>query len=183
MQVESTKFKDAWLFTPKRYGDPRGWFCEVYKDGQIEFLLGLDYRFNFIQDNQSISMRPGTVRGFHYQEEPFAQTKLVQCITGALYDVIVDLRKDSPTFKQWQGFLLDAKEGKQLLVPKGFGHAVFTLDFNTRVFYKVDNIFSKEHDKGIFWNDPDLNIDWPYTDNITISEKDSNHPTMKEVFG
>lgn len=182
MQAKQTKFKDAWLLIPNRYMDSRGWFCEAYKDNAIESLLGLDYKINFIQDNQSLSMKAGTIRGFHYQEEPFAQTKLVQCVTGSIYDVIVDLRKDSPTFGEWEGFNLSHANGHQLLVPKGFGHAVCTLEHNTRVFYKVDNVFSKEHDKGILWNDPDLNVDWPFT-YATISEKDSNHPTMKEVFG
>lgn len=182
MQAKHTKFKDAWLFIPNRYKDLRGWFCEAYKQNQIENLLGIESKYNFIQDNQSLSMSAGTIRGFHYQEEPFAQTKLVQCVSGSIYDVIVDLRKGSPTFGQWEGFYLNAENGHQLLVPKGFGHGICTLEDNTRVFYKVDNIFSKEHDKGIIWNDPCLNVNWPFQ-NVIISEKDNQHPTMKEVFG
>ena len=182
MRAEKTIFDNAWVFMPTRHGDLRGWFCEAYKEGQIESLLGLDFKYNFIQDNQSLSMSSGTIRGFHYQEEPFAQTKLVQCVTGSIYDAIVDLRPGSPTFGKWQSFFLSAENGAQLLVPKGFGHGICTLEDNTRVFYKVDNPYSKEHDKGIIWNDPDLKVDWPFK-NVTISEKDSKHPTMKEVFG
>lgn len=181
MQAKKTKFDNAWLFIPKRYEDLRGWFCEAYKENQIESLLGIDFKYNFIQDNQSLSMSSGTIRGFHYQEEPFAQTKLVQCVSGSVYDVIVDLRKDSPTFGQWEGFFLTEENGHQLLVPKGFGHAICTLQDNTRVFYKVDNPYSKEHDKGIIWNDPYLNVNWPFQ-NVIVSEKDSQHPTIREVF-
>lgn len=181
MQVKSTKFKDAWLLIPNRFGDTRGWFCESYKQNQIESILGIE-PFNFIQDNQSLSASSGTIRGLHYQEEPFAQTKLVQVLNGSIYDVIVDIRPDSETFGQWEGFMLTDQGGEQLLVPKGFAHGFYTLIDNTKVSYKVDNIYSKDHDRGIAWNDPDLNIDWFSNKNPILSEKDRNHPSLREIF-
>lgn len=181
MEIKPTKFKDAWRIVPKRFGDPRGWFSESYKDGYIESLIGID-KLNFIQDNQSMSAMSGTIRGLHYQEEPYAQTKLVQVLYGSIYDVIVDIRPDSETFGQWQGFLLTDRGGEQLLVPKGFAHGFYTLIDNTKVMYKVDNPYSKDHDKGIAWDDEDLNIDWFSNKNPILSEKDKCHPKLREVF-
>lgn len=179
MKVESTKFKDAWLFIPTRYHDYRGWFTESYKEIDIETALGT--KFNFIQDNQSLSLKAGTIRGLHYQEEPFAQTKLIQTLYGSIYDVIVDIRPDSETFGQWQGFMLSDRNGHQLLVPKGFAHGFYTQIDNTKVLYKVDNYYSKDHDRGIAWDDEGLNINWP-TGNVIVSEKDKVHPKLREVF-
>lgn len=183
MQVKATKFKDAWLFTPNRFGDSRGWFCESYKQNEIEEILGMPpFNFNFIQDSQSLSVQAGTIRGLHYQEDPFAQTKLVQVLHGSIYDVIVDIRPNSETFGQWQGFMLSDRGAEQLLVPKGFAHGFYTLLDNTRVMYKVDAPYSKTHDKGIAWNDEDLAIDWFYNLNPILSDKDRQHPRLREVF-
>lgn len=181
MQAKKTKFKDAWLLIPNRFSDPRGWFCESYKQNQIESLLGIE-PLHFIQDNQSVSASSGTIRGLHYQEDPFAQTKLVQVLYGSIYDVIVDIRPNSETFGQWEGFMLTDRGGEQLLVPKGFAHGFYTLIDNTRVMYKVDNPYSKEHDKGIAWDDADLNIDWFSNKNPILSEKDRKHPSLREIF-
>ncbi len=183
MEIKSTKFKDAWLIIPKRYEDSRGWFSESYKRKFLEHSIGLDYEFDFIQDNQSLSVLSGTIRGLHYQEEPYAQTKLVQVLHGSIYDVIVDIRPESETFGQWQGFMLSDRSGEQLLVPKGFAHGFQTLIDNTRVIYKVDNPYSSLHDRGIIWNDPDLDINWLPNNNPILSEKDKLHPRLKEVFG
>lgn len=174
MIIKETQFKDAFIFIPNIFHDSRGYFFESYKKN----IVG-DY--NFIQDNQSYSISSNTLRGLHYQEEPFAQTKLIRVLNGSIYDVIVDLRKESETFGQWQGFYLSANGREQLLVPKGFAHGFITKEENTRVLYKVDNYYSKEHDKGILWSDSDLNIDWGI-DSPILSDKDSKHPTFKEVF-
>ena len=139
---------------------------------------GLD--FDFIQDNHSLSQQTGTIIGLYYQLNPKAQTKLVRVTHGAIYDVIVDIRKGSPTYGKWQGFILSADNKRQLLVPKGFAHGFCTLVENTEVQYKVDEYYSPEHDRGILWNDPSLGIDWP-TANPILSEKDTKHPLLKDA--
>lgn len=150
---------------------------ESYND-KVFKELGFNYKF--VQDNHSLSVEAGTLRGLHYQLEPFAQTKLVRVIRGAVYDVIVDIRKGSPTYGQWQGFILSEENKRQLLIPKGFAHGFCTIVPNTEVLYKVDNYYSPKHDRGICWNDPDLNIDWP-TSSPILSEKDSKHPRLAEA--
>ncbi|MBE2940082.1 dTDP-4-dehydrorhamnose 3,5-epimerase [Anoxybacillus flavithermus] len=177
MKIIETRFKDAFVIEPKVFGDRRGFFMESYND-KVFKELGLDYQF--IQDNHSLSVEVGTLRGLHYQLEPYAQTKLVRVIRGAIYDVIVDIRKGSPTYGEWQGFILSEGNKRQLLVPKGFAHGFCTIVPNTEVLYKVDNYYSPEHDRGICWNDPDLNIDWP-THSPILSEKDSKHPRLAEA--
>lgn len=116
----------------------------------------------------------------HYQISPKAQTKLVRVISGAIYDVIVDIRKDSATFGEWVGVIISEHNKRQLLVPKGFAHGFCTLVPNTQVLYKVDEYYSPEHDRGILWNDPNLNIDWP-TSKVILSEKDTKHPLFEEI--
>ena len=177
MKKIKTKLKDAYILEPTVIGDHRGFFMESYNK-KIFAELGID--FNFVQDNHSLSKLPGTVRGIHYQLEPKAQTKLVRVISGAIYDVIVDIRKGSPTYGQWQGFILSAENKKQLLVPRGFGHAFCTITSDVEVQYKVDELYSSEHDSGISWDDPILAIDWP-TSSPILSEKDTKHPTLKNA--
>jgi len=177
LKVINTVFKDALLLEPKVFGDYRGFFMESY-NSQVFEELGLSY--TFIQDNHSLSAEAGTLRGLHYQLNPFAQTKLVRAVRGAIYDVIVDIRKESPTYGQWQGFILTEENKRQLLVPRGFAHGFCTLVKNTEVIYKVDNYYSAEHDRGISWNDPHLNIDWTVREPI-LSEKDTKHPDLNEA--
>jgi dTDP-4-dehydrorhamnose 3,5-epimerase len=177
LKIIETKFKDAFLIEPKVFGDHRGFFMESY-NAKVFKELGLDYEF--VQDNHSLSVEVGTLRGLHYQLEPYAQTKLVRVIRGAIYDVIVDIRKGSPTYGEWQGFILSEGNKRQLLVPKGFAHGFCTIVPNTEVLYKVDNYYSPEHDRGICWNDPGLNIDWP-TNSPILSEKDGKHPRLVEA--
>jgi dTDP-4-dehydrorhamnose 3,5-epimerase len=167
-------FKDAFILEPKVFGDHRGFFMESYNANVFE-ELGLS--FSFVQDNHSLSVEAGILRGLHYQLDPYAQTKLVRAVRGAIYDVIVDIRKGSSTYGQWQGFILTEENKRQLLVPKGFAHGFCTLVKNTEVIYKVDNYYSAEHDRGIQWNDPQLYIDWPVKDPI-LSDKDSKHPNF-----
>lgn len=177
MKIINTTFKDAFILEPNVFGDHRGYFMESYNAKVFE-ELGLNY--SFIQDNQSLSVETGTLRGLHYQLAPYAQTKLVRAIRGAIYDVIVDIRKGSPSYGKWQGFILTEENKRQLLVPRGFAHGFCTLVKNTEVLYKVDNYYSAEHDRGIQWNDPQLNIDWHVKEPI-LSDKDANHPTLKDA--
>ncbi|MED4130340.1 dTDP-4-dehydrorhamnose 3,5-epimerase [Shouchella miscanthi] len=177
MNILSTKFDEALLLEPKVFGDHRGFFMESYNE-QLFHEKGID--INFIQDNHSLSQSPGTLRGLHYQLNPKAQTKLVRVTSGAIYDVIVDIRKGSPTYGQWQGFILTAANKRQLLVPKGFAHGFCTLMEGSEVQYKVDELYSPEQDRGIAWDDPSLGIDWPVNEAI-LSDKDKNHPTLDET--
>jgi dTDP-4-dehydrorhamnose 3,5-epimerase len=176
MNIIETKFKDAVLIEPKVFGDHRGFFMESYNKELFQ-KHGID--MNFIQDNHSLSQQPGTLRGMHYQLAPKAQTKLIRVTRGVIYDVIVDIRKSSPTYGQWQGFILSAENKRQLLVPKGFAHGFCTITEDTEVQYKVDELYSPEHDRGIAWDDPILNIDWPINVPI-LSDKDKNHPILAE---
>lgn len=177
MNIIKTKFEDAVLIEPKVFGDHRGFFTESYNK-EIFKQNGID--MDFIQDNHSLSQQPGTLRGMHYQLNDKAQTKLVRVTRGAIYDVIVDIRKGSPTYGEWQGFILSADNKRQLLVPKGFAHGFCTIVENTEVQYKVDELYSPEHDRGIAWNDLALNIDWPFN-NPVLSDKDTKHPTLAEA--
>ncbi|TDB55448.1 dTDP-4-dehydrorhamnose 3,5-epimerase [Bacillus sp. CBEL-1] len=177
MKIIKTKFDDAVVIEPKVFGDHRGFFTESYNK-TLFVQHGID--MDFIQDNHSLSQQSGTLRGMHYQLAPKAQTKLVRVTRGAIYDVIIDIRKGSPTYGQWQGFILSADNKRQLLVPKGFAHGFCTLVENTEVQYKVDELYSPEHDRGIAWNDPVLKIDWPVNEPV-LSEKDTKHPTLAEA--
>lgn len=176
MKVVETNFTDAKLLEPRLFGDDRGFFSESYNKQVLE-TLGITY--SFVQDNVSYSAKAGTIRGLHFQKNPKAQTKLIQVMQGAIYDVIVDLRKKSPTFKQWKGYILSADNHRQLLVPKGFAHGFCTLVPHTIVMYKVDEYYSSEHDSGLLWEDKDLAIPWPVTDPI-LSDKDQILPLLEE---
>ena len=179
MKVIDTTLKDAKLIETDVYGDHRGFFTETYTQHKFQ-EYGIDYEFT--QDNQSLSVEPGVLRGLHYQLAPYAQTKLIRAITGVIYDVIVDLRKDSPTYKQWEGFILSEYNHRQLLVPKGFAHGFVTLTKDVNVVYKVDGYYHPEADRGIKYNDPELNINWPVSEEqLILSDKDKNHPFLKDA--
>ena len=177
MNVLTTTLDGVLLLEPKVFGDHRGFFLESYNERQMA-SLGMQYKF--VQDNHSLSVETGTLRGLHYQLNPMAQTKLVRVLAGAIYDVVLDLRKHSPTYGQWEGFILSADNKRQLLVPKGFAHGFCTLVPDTEVFYKVDQYYSPEHDRGILWNDPALGISWPTSDPI-LSDKDRVHPSFHDA--
>ena len=176
MEFIKTKLKDAWLIKPKVFQDDRGFFLESFSKKVFE-NQGIEG--DFVQDNHSLSVEKGVLRGMHFQKNPMAQAKLVRVIRGKVLDVIVDLRFDSSTFGRWQGFELSAENFSMLFVPRGFGHGFCTLEENTEFVYKVDNFYSAEHDSGLAWNDPDLKIDWPITDPI-LSEKDKNQGSFKD---
>ncbi|MFD2331434.1 dTDP-4-dehydrorhamnose 3,5-epimerase [Cohnella sp. GCM10020058] len=174
MRIVETKFPGVKIINPVVFADARGFFMETYNTKTL-IEHGID--IVFVQDNHSLSVEAGVLRGMHYQMEPKAQSKLVRVTNGAIYDVVVDIRKASPTYGQWQGFILSAANKHQLLVPKGFAHGFCTLVTNTEVHYKVDEYYSPDHDRGIAWNDPSLGIDWPTREPI-LSEKDANHPVL-----
>lgn len=179
MNILDTNLPGVKVIEPKVFGDHRGWFMETYS--AINFNEnGIDV--NFVQDNQSFSATKGTLRGLHYQLSPKAQTKLVRCTQGAIFDVAVDIRKESPTYGQWYGIELTAENKKQLLVPKGFAHAFMTLSEDAEVQYKVDEVYSPECDRGVIWNDPAIGIKWP-NDAIdpVLSEKDKSAPLLVDA--
>lgn len=170
--------KGVYILEPTVFEDHRGFFMESYNKKDFE-EIGLYY--DLVQDNHSLSVKAGVLRGLHFQLNPKAQTKIVRVLNGAIYDVVVDIRKGSPTFKKWQGFILTSENKRQIVVPKGFAHAVLTLVPNTEIMYKVDEYYSPEHDRSIRWNDPDLNIDWPVSNPI-LSDKDANAPFLKDII-
>ncbi|MMZ50425.1 dTDP-4-dehydrorhamnose 3,5-epimerase [compost metagenome] len=177
MKVIPLKLEGAKIIEPVVHDDQRGFFMESYNE-QIMNENGITHAF--IQDNQSLSVETGVIRGLHYQLNPKAQTKLVRVISGAIYDVVLDIRKTSPTFGQWVGVILSENNKRQLLVPKGFAHGFCTIVPNTQVLYKVDEYYSPENDRGILWNDPALGINWP-TSLPILSDKDKCHPLLKNA--
>ncbi|MBP1949037.1 dTDP-4-dehydrorhamnose 3,5-epimerase [Virgibacillus litoralis] len=177
MNVIDTKLHGVKIIEPVVFQDNRGFFMESYN---LDRFKEHGLNFDFIQDNHSLSIEKDVIRGLHYQLNPMAQTKLVRVITGAIYDVAVDIRQGSPTFGQWVGIMLSEENHRMLVVPKGFAHGFCTLKENTHVQYKVDDYYSAENDKGILWNDPALGIDWPASNPI-LSEKDAKQPLLKDA--
>lgn len=176
MKIFKTKLEGVLIIEPEVFKDNRGFFMETWNKKKME-EAGLYY--DFVQDNHSKSMVKGTLRGIHFQKEDKAQTKLVHCINGAVLDVVVDLRKNSATFKQWVGLKLSAENKKQLLIPRGFGHGFITLTDDVEFLYKADNYYAPEADAGIRWNDPDIGVEWG-VENPILSEKDKNNPFLKD---
>ena len=170
MQIEHTPLPGLLVLTPRRFGDARGFFCESWNRRTLaEHGIELD----FVQDNQSLSAAPNTVRGLHFQAPPHAQDKLVRCGRGALFDVAVDARKGSPTYGRWFGIELSAETGKQLLVPKGFLHGFATREAETEILYKCTDYYAPDCDGAVRFDDPDLGIDWGLTGEPVLSEKDA----------
>jgi dTDP-4-dehydrorhamnose 3,5-epimerase len=161
------------LFKPRRFSDQRGYFVENYNERTLLREAGLATRF--VQDNESLSVAKGTVRGLHFQLPPAAQAKLVRVVQGSVYDVAIDLRVGSPAFGRWESVTLTAKDGEQLFVPRGFAHGFCTLEPNTLVAYKVDDFYAPASDCGLIWNDPAFGIDWPLDGEALLSEKDTRH--------
>lgn len=177
MNLVKTKLDGVVIIEPDVFGDNRGFFLESWNKRRME-EAGLFY--DFVQDNHSFSAVKGTLRGIHFQKDDKAQAKLVRCVRGAVLDVAVDLRKNSPTFKQWEGVVLSEDNKKQLLIPRGFGHAFLTLTDNVEFLYKADNYYAPDADCGIKWNDPDINVNWGI-ENPVLSNKDKLHPLLREL--
>jgi len=170
MKVLKKVLTDAFVLSPSVRKDSRGYFYESYNQNSLNRLLETNY--NFLQDNQSSSAL-GTLRGIHFQTGEFAQAKLVRVVKGKAFDVAVDLRPGSPSFKQCYGIELSSENHLQFLIPRGFGHGFVALEENTVLQYKVDNYYSSQHDNGIIWNDDTLGIHWP-TRRLNMSQKDQN---------
>lgn len=177
MKFTKTKLDGVVIIEPDVFGDHRGFFMESWSQKKME-EAGLHY--NFVQDNHSMSSVKGTLRGIHFQKGDKAQAKLVRCVKGAVLDVAVDLRHESPTYKQWVGVELSEENKKQLLIPRGFGHAFVTLTDEVEFLYKADNYYAPEADGGIRWNDPEIGVDWGVEEPI-LSAKDEKHPFLKDL--
>jgi|ERR1041385_4372904 dTDP-4-dehydrorhamnose 3,5-epimerase len=179
MEIFPQAISPVMLLKPKRFGDARGYFSELYSRRALA-AHGLE--FAFVQDNISLSAEAGTLRGLHFQTAPSEQTKLVSVLTGAIFDVVVDLRWGSPTFGHHVAVELSAETGLQILVPRGFAHGFCTLTSDTRVFYKVDGFHDPERDFGLRWNDPALGIAWPVAEkDAKLSAKDRVQPLLSEL--
>ncbi len=179
MNFIRTQIPDVVIIEPTVHGDSRGYFVETFRQDKLEEFLG--YKINFCQDNESKSSR-GVLRGLHYQLHPSAQTKLVRVIQGRVLDVAVDIRKNSPTFGHHVAVELSAENKKQLLVPRGFAHGFVVLEDDTIFAYKVDNYYSPENDRGIAFDDKNLNINWILNhDELNLSAKDTKQPLLKDT--
>ena len=176
MIFTAAKLSGAYVIEPKLYEDERGFLAQSWSAHRIA-ELGLNP--NVAECNVSFSKRKGTLRGMHFQSAPHAQAKLVRCTSGALYDVIIDLRRESCTFKQWIGVELDADNHRMLYVPEGFAHGFQTLQDNTEIFYQMSDVYAPEYAGGVRWDDPAFGIDWP-ADDRTIIERDRSYPDFKE---
>ncbi|MGE6113304.1 dTDP-4-dehydrorhamnose 3,5-epimerase [Aeromonas salmonicida] len=170
MKVITTAIPDVLIFEPKVFGDARGFFFESFNQKLFEETVG--YPVSFMQDNHSKSSK-GVLRGLHYQQPPYAQGKLVRCIAGEVFDVAVDIRRNSPTFGQWVGVNLSAENQRQLWIPEGFAHGFLTLQDKTEILYKATDYYAPNSEGGILWNDGSLAIEWPDVEvEIILSEKD-----------
>lgn len=180
MKAIETKLPGVLIVEPDRFGDHRGYFCETYSKPKYE-KIGI--HCDFIQDNMSFSAQEGTLRGLHWQNPPYAQSKLVSVARGRVIDVAVDIRQGSPTFGQWVAVELSAENGRQLFIPRGFAHGFLTLSPDVDFRYKVDNLYNKESEGGIRYDDPFVNVDWGSLlegREPILSQKDQEGPTLLE---
>ena len=179
MEFQSLGLEGPLVLRPRKIEDERGYFSEIFR---LEEFVAHAGPVEFVQDNQSLSVRSGTIRGIHFQSNPAAQGKLVRCLAGKLLDVAIDLRSGSPTYGRWVSAVLSPEENNQLWVPVGFGHAFCTLEPNSVIGYRVTSYYSPENDKGLAWDDPEVAIDWPdIADPETLSAKDRKQPRLSEL--
>ena len=180
MKVIDTDIEDVKIIEPDCFGDHRGWFMETYSTNKFK-EIGIENEF--VQDNHSMSQKKGTLRGLHFQNNPYAQAKLVRCTKGEVIDVAVDIRRGSPTYKKWVSVKLTAENKRMFYIPRGFAHGFLCLSDDVEFQYKVDNLYSKECDRGIRYDDPSIHVDWgSLLEGIEpiLSEKDKNGPTLEE---
>lgn len=176
MRVTELGLPEVKLIEPTYFEDYRGYYCETYSKRTLAEGGITD---EFVQDNHFLSLKRGTVRGIHFQNEPYAQAKLIRCTKGSLISVAVDLRKSSPNYKKWVIVVLSAENRKQLYIPKGFGHCCMSLVDETEGQYKVDCLYAPEYDRAIMWNDPEIGIEWPGIEAI-VSPKDKQAPLLRD---
>ncbi len=176
MIITELELDGAKIIEPKIFSDNRGHSYESYSY-KLYKENGLNY--DFVLDYESVNLKKNTLRGIHFQNNPHPQTKLVRVLSGKIFDVIVDLRKDSPTFKKWSGNVISAENKKQILIPNGFGHAFLTLEDNTTVLYKFDDYYDNSLSRAIIWNDPDIAINWGEISPI-LSTSDANAVLLSE---
>lgn len=180
MNIIPTPFEGLLLLEPRIFNDDRGYFYESFNRKTLEEATG--FSNPFVQDNQARSTQ-NVLRGLHYQNAPHAQTKLIRVLEGSVWDVVVDIRKESPTFGQWYGVELSAENKRQFLIPRGFAHGYSVLSDTAEVFYKCDDFYSKGDEGGILYNDATLNIDWKIPlEEAVISEKDMLLPPLSEAI-
>ncbi len=179
MEVIETRLPDVKVLIPRKLGDQRGFLSETYN---MRTLAEAAIELAFVQDNHSLSVDKGTIRGLHYQLPPFAQHKLVRVVRGAILDVAVDLRRSSPRFGEHVAVEINTEKWNQIFVPVGFAHGFCTLEPNTEVIYKVTNYYAPDQDRGLLWNDAALGIDWPVSpERAVLSERDKKHPRLAEL--
>lgn len=176
MKRIDTKIPGVYIIEPQVFGDHRGYFMETYS---VKSFADIGIDTVFVQDNQSFSAQKNTLRGLHFQKAPMSQAKLVRVIRGAVLDVAVDLRKGSPTYKQWVSVELSAENKRMFFIPRGFAHGFVALTDDVEFTYKVDNLYSKECDSGIRFDDPEVGVEWGVSDPI-LSQKDENAPLLKD---
>lgn len=175
MQIKKLDIDGLAVLQPKRFSDDRGYLQETFRD---EFFREQVSGSPVVQENESLSIAIGTVRGLHFQKEPFEQGKLVRCVSGAIFDVAVDIRPDSATFGKWVGYELVAERTEFFWIPPGFAHGFMTLAANTVVNYKLTAKYSPSHEGSIRWDDPDISVEWPSTNSISLSDKDRDAPSF-----
>ena len=178
MEIKERKLKGTFEIALKPHTDNRGFFMRTFDENIFEKN---GFNRKWVQENHSRSEQKGIIRGLHFQLPPYAETKLVRCIIGAVFDVFVDLRKDSDTFGKWDGIELSAENKKMIFIPRGFAHGFCTLSDESEVLYKVDNFYSPDHECGLLWNDPEIGINWP-VNNPFLSDKDKTNMTLTEFF-
>ncbi len=176
MKIVETSLPGVMIIEPQVFEDGRGWFMETYSRLKLS-KQGID--IEFVQDNHSLSVPKGTLRGLHFQNNPKAQSKLLRCTRGVILDVAVDIRRGSPDYRKWVAVELSADNKKQLFIPKGFAHGFVTLVDNCEVQYKVDEYYAPEYDRGIHFDDPEIGVEWGVTDPV-LSAKDAKSPLLKD---
>jgi dTDP-4-dehydrorhamnose 3,5-epimerase len=176
MEVRPLGLQGVLEILPRKFGDDRGFFSETY---HAERMAEAGITLQFVQDNHSFSAAKGVLRGLHYQLPPRAQDKLVRVVRGSIFDVVVDIRKSSPTFGKWVSLEISAEKWNQILIPKGYAHGFVTLEENTEIAYKVTDFYSPEHDRSLRFDDPTVGIEWPFeAAALQLSDKDSNAPYL-----
>lgn len=178
MKIDSSKIKDLHLITPKLFKDNRGYFFESFNLENFQKQINKNY--SFVQDNESLSKK-NVLRGLHFQKPPYEQAKLVRVLNGSIYDVAVDIRPQSTTYRKWYGVLLSSNNNKQLFIPEGFAHGFLSLEDDTKILYKTSNYYNKDAERSILWSDSEIGINWPISiDNLIISDKDKFAQSLRD---